>query len=94
MCEFTQGLEFSQIYQGKARNNKEKLRTIQEIQGLNLLYTPGSMNSLFSDVFSELWRDILTGVRDYLGEILGGFQRENEGKLKEHNIPKKNQEKT
>ena len=35
--------------------------------------TPGSMNSLFSDFFREFWRGILAGVRDYLGEILGGF---------------------
>ena len=36
-------------------------------------YTPGSMNSLFSDFFREFWRGILGGVRDYLGEVLGGF---------------------
>ena len=35
--------------------------------------TPGSMNSLFSDLFREFWRGILGGVRDYLGEVLGGF---------------------
>ena len=35
--------------------------------------TPGSMNSLFSDFFREFWRGILGGVRDYLGEVLGGF---------------------
>ena len=35
--------------------------------------TPGSMNSLFSNFFRELWRGILGGVRDYLGKILGGF---------------------
>ena len=35
--------------------------------------TPGSMNSLFSDFFGEFWRGILGGVRDYLGEVLGGF---------------------
>ena len=35
--------------------------------------TPGSMNSLFSDLFKEFWRGILGGVRDYLGEIWGGF---------------------
>ena len=38
-----------------------------------LLSTPGSMNSLFSDFFREFWRGILGGVRDYLGEVLGGF---------------------
>ena len=37
--------------------------------------TPGSMNSLFSDLFRECWRGTLGGVRDdfYLGEVLGGF---------------------
>ena len=35
--------------------------------------TPGSMNSLFSDLFKEVWRDILGVVRDYSGEVLGGF---------------------
>ena len=35
--------------------------------------TPGSMNSLFSDLFKEFWRGILGGVRDYLGDVLGGF---------------------
>ena len=35
--------------------------------------TPGSINSLFSDMFRECWRGILGGVRDYLGEVLGGF---------------------
>ena len=35
--------------------------------------TPGSMNSLFGDFFREFWRGILGGVRDYLGEIWGGF---------------------
>ena len=35
--------------------------------------TPGSMNSLVSDFFTEFWKGILGGVRDYLGEILGGF---------------------
>ena len=36
-------------------------------------FTPGSMNSLFSDFFREFWRGILGGARDYLGEMLGGF---------------------
>ena len=36
-------------------------------------YTPGSMNSLFSDLFKEFWRGILGGVRDYLGKVLEGF---------------------
>ena len=31
------------------------------------------MNSLFSDFFTEFWRDLSGGVRDYLGEILVGF---------------------
>ena len=35
-------------------------------------YTPASMNSLFSDFFRDFWRGILGGVRDYLGEVLGG----------------------
>ena len=35
--------------------------------------TPGSINSLFSDFFNNFWRGILGGVRDYLGDILGGF---------------------
>ena len=35
--------------------------------------TPGLINSLFSDFFRELWRGILGDVRDYLGEVLGGF---------------------
>ena len=40
---------------------------------LQLVCTPGSMNSLFSDFFMEFWTGILGGVRVYLGEILGGF---------------------
>ena len=35
--------------------------------------TPGSMNILFSDCFTEFWKDLLAGVRDYVGEVLGGF---------------------
>ena len=35
--------------------------------------TPGSMNSLFSDFFKDFWKGTLRGVRDYLGEVLGGF---------------------
>ena len=35
--------------------------------------TPGSMNSLFSDLFRELWRGNLGGGRDYSGEVVGGF---------------------
>ena len=35
--------------------------------------TPGSINSLFSDFFREFWRGISGGVRDYSGEVLGGF---------------------
>ena len=35
--------------------------------------TRGSMNSLFSDFFTEFWRGIFGGARDYVGEMLGGF---------------------
>ena len=35
--------------------------------------TPGSMNSPFRDFVMEFWRGILGGVRDYLGEMFGGF---------------------
>ena len=35
----------------------------------NCQCTPVSMNSLFR----EFWRGIVGGVRDYLGEMLGGF---------------------
>ena len=42
------------------------------------LSTHGPMNSLFSDLFGEFWRGNFRGVRDYLGEILGGFR----GKMK------------
>ena len=42
------------------------------------------MNSQFSDVFGEFWVGILGGVRDYLGEILGGVQRKNGRKIKEN----------
>ena len=30
------------------------------------------MNSLFGDFFREFWREILGGVRDYLGVDFGG----------------------
>ena len=43
-----------------------------------------SMNRLFSEFFKEFWRRILGGVRDYLGEVLGGFYRKFERKLKEN----------
>ena len=43
------------------------------------MHTPGSMNSLFSDFFREFWRGISGGVRDYLGEMLGGFWKKNKG---------------
>ena len=36
------------------------------------VYTPGSINSLFGDLFRKFWRVILGGVRDYLGVDLGG----------------------
>ena len=32
-----------------------------------------SLNSLFGDLFREFGRGILGGVRDYFGEVLGGF---------------------
>ena len=41
------------------------------------------MNSLFSDFFKEIWRGILGGVRDYVGEILGGFYKKNEGNIED-----------
>ena len=44
------------------------------------IHTPGSMNSLFSDFFREFWRGMSGGVRDYLGEVLGGFYWKNKGK--------------
>ena len=34
-----------------------------------LLYTPGSMNSLFGALFWEFWKGILGVARDYLGRI-------------------------
>ena len=40
---------------------------------LHYVPTPGSMNSLFSGLFTEFWRDVLGGGRHYLGEIWGGF---------------------
>ena len=48
------------------------------------------MNSLFSDLFRECWRGISGGVRDYLGKALGGFWRNNEGKIDEKYAQKKN----
>ena len=48
-----------------------------------VLDTPGSMNSLFSDLFREFWRGILGGLRDYLGEVLGGFWWKIKGKSNE-----------
>ena len=48
------------------------------------LPTPGSINSLFSDLFREFGRGILGGVRDYLGETLGGFYTTNEGNVKDN----------
>ena len=35
--------------------------------------TTGSMSSLFSDLFKEIWRDILGGARDYSLDILEDF---------------------
>ena len=46
---------------------------LQPLSVVAIHCTPGSMNSLFSDFFMEFWRGILGGVRDYLGEVLGGF---------------------
>ena len=51
--------------------------------------TPGSMNSLFSDFVREFGRDILGGVRDYLGEIWGSFYGTNERNIDEHLTRKK-----
>ena len=48
------------------------------------------MNSLFGDFVREFWRGVLGGVRDYLGEIVGGFKRKHAGKLKENYNQKKN----
>jgi len=45
------------------------------------LCTPGSMHSLFSDFFRELWRGILGGVRDYVGEVSSGKIKENSRKI-------------
>ena len=43
------------------------------------------MNSVFSGLFREIWMGILGGVRDYLGEILGGFSWKNKAKSEEQN---------
>ena len=37
---------------------------------------PGSINSLFGDLFREFRRGILEGVRDYLGTGFGRFLEE------------------
>ena len=51
--------------------------------------TPGSMNGLFSDFRREFRKGILGGVRDYLGEILGGFYTKNEGEVEDNYTRKK-----
>ena len=48
--------------------------------GLNLgqnISTPGYLNSLFGYLFRDFWRGILGCVRDYLGEVWGGFYWKN-----------------
>ena len=55
------------------------------------LFTPGSMNSLFSDFFRELWRGILGDVRDYLGknwEVSSGKTKGNK-RTKSGNVYRK-----
>ena len=43
------------------------------------------MNSLFSYFFMEFWRGILGGVRDYLGEIVGGFSKKQLREIRGNN---------
>ena len=54
---------------------------------------PGSMNILFIDLFKEFWRGILGGALDYLGEMLGGFCKINQGNIEE-TIPGENKKDT
>ena len=48
-----------------------------------VLHTPESMNSLLSDFWKEFRRGILGGGRNYLGELLGGFQWQDKGNQEE-----------
>ncbi len=52
-------------------------------------FTPGSINSLFSNFVREIWRGMFGGVRDYLEEMLGGFYKKPRGKLKDNYTRKK-----
>ena len=42
------------------------------------------MNSLFSSFFTECWTGILGGVRDYLGELLGGCSWKQKGNKRQN----------
>ena len=63
----------SEVSKNQTSNEKQRNSNISE------KCTPGSMNSSFGDFFREFWRGILGGVRDYLGEVLGGFDWKNKG---------------
>ena len=43
------------------------------LQSVRRVTTLKSLSSLLGDFFREFWRGILEGVRDYLGEVFGGF---------------------
>ena len=44
-------------------------------------FTPASIHCIFSDLFTDFWRGYVRGVRDYLGEMLGGFYMKKVGKM-------------
>ena len=43
------------------------------------IYTLKSLSSLLGDFLREFWRVIFGGVRDYLGEVLGGSYWKSKG---------------
>ena len=47
---------------------------------IDLMHTPGSMNSLFCDFLGEFGRGILGGVWDYFGEVSKGNLNGNQRK--------------
>ena len=58
---------------GEGTSNFQIQMMPKKLKTLSQDYTPGSINSLLSDLFKEFGRGMLGGVRDYVGEVLGGF---------------------
>lgn len=57
------------LHEGQPIDKTSCKPNVVEIGSWGYTYTPVSMHSLFSDLFSEIWRAILGGVRDYVEEL-------------------------